>query len=53
MQAEGGAVPEAFFSGSLTPAQLQCVDNCQSAQTQAAAAQTPFNWAQCQQNCGV
>jgi hypothetical protein len=29
------------------------VDNCQSAQTQAAAQQTPFDWAQCQQNCGV
>jgi hypothetical protein len=38
----GVALPDGFFSGSLTEAQMQCVTNCQNAQQQAQANNQAF-----------
>ena len=50
-KATPGPIPDGFFSGSLSEAQMQCVTNCQNAQQQAQANNQAFDWKTCQNNC--
>ena len=50
-KAAPGPIPDGFFSGSLSEAQMQCVTNCQNAQQQAQANNQAFDWQSCQDKC--
>ena len=50
-KAAPGPIPDGFFSGSLSEAQMQCVTNCQNAQQQAQANNQAFDWKSCQDKC--